>query len=181
MTSGVLRLSAQSTNEPPALVPAYGEIAPTFLEQHGALFIVGILLAAALAVFSLWKILQTRPALVLPSEKIARDALARRQAQPEDGNLLGEVSQVLRRYVGTVFQMPDVELTTAEFCAALARNEKIDQPLRESLSSLLRECDVRKFSPATSALPVNAVSRALEFVTHIENATRRRAAGAPSA
>ena len=176
----VARIFAQ-TNEPPTLVPAYGEISPTFLEQHGTIVVICGCAFLVLASLAIWKMLQPKPAVVLLPETIARDALARLQAQLEDGNVLSEVSQILRRYVGVVFQMPDAELTTAEFCAALARNDKITLQTGESISSFLRECDVRKFSPASSALPVNAVNRALEFVAHIENETRRRAADASSA
>ena len=166
-------VAAADTNALPALVPAYGEIAPTFLEQHKAIVIIGVLLAAALAALIVWKIFSPKPAPVLPPEKIARDALAKLQAQPEDGQLLSEVSQILRRYVGAVFHFSGGELTTAEFCSALARNEKINLQLGESVSNFLRECDVRKFSPAGGTASVNAVSRALKIVAQIEQETHR--------
>ena len=119
---------------------------------------------------------RSKPAPVLPPEKIAREALAKLQAQPEDGKLLSEVSQVLRRYVGAVFGFPGGEMTTAEFCSNISRNEKIGTELSGAIASFLRECDVRKFSPANSATPVNAVSRSVEFVSRIEKETHRPAA-----
>jgi len=177
----VEQLQAQPSNATPTLVPAYTELPPTFWEQHKTIVIIGVLLATALIVLLVWNVFRPKPAPILPPGKIARDALARLQAQPEDGNLLSEVSQILRGYVGAVFQMPGAELTTAEFCAALARNEKIDLQLGESVSSFLRECDVRKFSPAGGAAPVNAANRALEIVARIEQKTHRQDACATTA
>ena len=168
-----LTIHAQ-TNDLPALVPAYGEIPPTFLEQHKAIVIIGVFAFLTLAAFGVWKIFNPKPAPVLPPEKIAREALARLQAQPEDGKLLSEVSQILRRYVGTVFGFPGGEMTTAEFCGAISRHEKIGTELSGAIASFLRECDVRKFSPANSATPVNAVQRALEIVARVENETHRQ-------
>ncbi len=174
-------LHAQPSNALPALVPAYAELPPTFLEQHEMIVIIGVFALIISVAFVVWKIFHPRPAPILPPEKITRDALARLQVQPEDGKLLSEVSQILRRYVGAVLQMPGAELTTAEFCSALARNEKIDSQLGESVSSFLCECDVRKFSPAAGAAPVNAVSRALEIVAQVENETHQQTARATTA
>ena len=157
-----------ATNDPPALVPAYGEIRPTFLEQHGTLVIIGSFALIVLAALVLWKMLQPKPPVVLPPEVLARGALTKLLRQPEDGKLLSEVSQILRRYLGSAFQMPGAELTTAEFCSGLARNDKIDLQLGESVSSFLRECDMRKFSPASAAPPLDAVNRALNFVNDVE-------------
>ena len=155
------------TNDLLTLVPAYGEIPPTFWEQHKAIVIIGIFAFLLLAALVVWKIFNPKPAPVLPPETIAREALARLRAQPEDGKLLSEVSQILRRYIGAVFGFPGGEMTTAEFCGAISRHEKIGTELSGVMSSFLRECDVRKFSPVNSATPVNAVHRALELVKNI--------------
>lgn len=174
-------VATADTNALTALVPAYGEIAPTFLEQHKAIVIIGVLLAVALLSFVVWKIFNPKPAPVLPPEKIACDALARLQAQPEDGNVLSEVSQILRRYVGAAFNFPGGEMTTAEFCTNISQNEKIRTELASAISSFLRECDVRKFSPAGGAASVNAVNRALEIVARVEKETLRQDACATTA
>ncbi len=162
-------LSAQpATNALPALAPAYGKIPPTFWEQHGTAMLIGGFVLAVLAVLLIWKLLQPKPPVVLPPEMLAREALAKLQGQPEDGNLLSEVSQILRHYIGTEFKLPNGELTTAEFCAVIAGNERIGAELVQTIASFLRECDVRKFSPANAATPINAVSRALELILRAE-------------
>ena len=167
-----LTIHAQ-TNDLPTLIPAYGEIPPTFLEQHKAIVIIGVCAFLMLAALVAWKIFNPKPAPVLPPGKNARDALAKLQAQPEDGKLLSEVSQILRRYVGAVFGFPGGEMTTAEFCGAISRHEKTGTKLSGTIASFLRECDVLKFSPKNSETPVNAVPRALEFVARVEKETHR--------
>ena len=165
---------AADTSALPALIPAYGEIPPTFWEQNGTIVIIDVIVFLAVAVAVAWEIFRPKPAPVLPPEKTARAALTRLQAQPEDGELLSAVSQVLRRYIGTLFGFPGGEMTTAEFCAAISRHEKIGTELSGAIAGFLRECDVRKFSPANSATPINAVQRAMEIVARVENETHRQ-------
>lgn len=158
-------LSAQnSTNALPRLAPAYPEMPPTFWEQHGTTVLVGGVIFLAFVALVMWQILKPRPKPVLPPEILAREALAQLQRQPEDGQVLSDISQVLRRYVSTAFDISAGELTTAEFSAALAGSEKIGAELAQAVSSFLRECDERKFSPASATAPLNAAARALELV-----------------
>jgi hypothetical protein len=171
LTSAVAK--AADTNALPALAPAYGEMPPTFWEQRGTLVIIGVFAFIILAMLVLWKLFQPKPAVILPPEVLARDALAKLIGRPEDGKLLSDVSQILRRYVIAAFELPTGELTTAEFCAALAGNEKIGAELVGSISSFLRECDDRKFSPTKSA-PLDAANRALELVALSEKTRDRR-------
>ena len=108
---------------------------------------------------------------------VAREALAKLQRQPEDGNVLSQISQILRRYVGAAFQFPSGEATTAEFSAALAGSEKIGAELAQTISSFLHECDERKFSPANPTAPLNAATRALEIISLVEKVRHRCDAG----
>jgi hypothetical protein len=163
-----------STNTPPALSPAYPEIPPTFWEQEGTTVLVGGITLIALAVLILWKLFQSKPAVILPPEIVAREALAKLLRQPEDGKHLSEISQILRRYVIAAFALPVAELTTTEFSAVLAGSEKIGAELAQTISNFLRECDERKFSPASQPVSLNAASRALELVALVENATHRQ-------
>ena len=159
---------AADTNPLPPLAPAYPEMSPTFWEQQGAAILVGGFILLALAAFILWQLLTPRPQPIPPPETIAREALAKLQRQPEDGKMLSAVSQILRRFFGTVFGFPGGEMTTAEFCAAIAGNEKIGAELAQTISNFLRECDERKFSAAKPAEPLNAVARALALVVLVE-------------
>jgi hypothetical protein len=159
---------AADTNELPALIPAYGELPPTFWEQHQAAIIVAGFAVLAFAFYFLKVMLRPESPLILPPEAMARQALANLQDQPEDGKTLTSVSQILRRYVVAAFALPPAETTTAEFCAVIEANERIGSELAQSLSSFLRECDVRKFSPANNAAPLNAVNRARVLVSRSE-------------
>jgi hypothetical protein len=190
-----LSLFAQaSTNALPALAPPVGEIPPTFWEQHGTMILLaGIALIAAAALI-LWKLLQPKPPVILRPEILAREALTKLLRQPEDGKLLSDVSQILRRYIIAAFELPAAELTTTEFCAALAASENIGRELAGLISDFLRECDKRKFAPP-GAVGVQASAgsdsppampntlkhelqpvavRALELVSFVENATHRQ-------
>jgi hypothetical protein len=148
----------------PALAPPYGELPPTFGERYGAVVWIGICLVAAVVGFFVWKKCHPQPPPPLPPETVARRALAKWRGRPEDGKVLSDVSQVLRRYVTEAFALPPGERTTAEFCAALAGHETIGAELAQALTSFLRECDARKFSPADSCAPLQAVQRALELI-----------------
>jgi hypothetical protein len=163
---------AADTNALPTLAPAYGEIPPTFLEQHETAIIIGGFAFLAFAFLFLKVILRPESKAVLPPEVLAREALRKLLRQSEDGKHLSEVSQILRRYVVAAFDFPDAELTTTEFCAALAGSGKIGDELARSISNFLRECDERKFSTSSAATPLNAASGALEIISLAE---KRRA------
>ena len=184
-----LSVSAQTpTNPLPPLSPACPEIPPTFWEQHGTAILAGSVALIALAAVILWKLLQPEPAIVLPPEIVAREALVQLQRRPEDGKALSEISQILRRYVVAAFDLSAAELTTAEFCAALSASDRIGRELAQTISGFLRECDERKFAPPgrvgvqASACPDNpsapsgtpkcelqpAAARALEIVNLAE-------------
>ena len=182
--AGILSLPlatiAAGTNPLPVLDPPYSELPPTFWEQHHTGIFVSGFVFPALAALILWRILKPRPQPSLPPGTVAREALARLQRQPEDGNTLGEISRALRRYISVAFQFPATGLTTAEFSGALASNAKIGAELAQAISGFLRECDERKFSPAGPAAPLNAANRALELVAFAEKAKRRQDAGATS-
>jgi hypothetical protein len=171
---------AADTNEPAALIPAYGELQPTFWELHQIPIIVGVcaVLALAFLFFRVW--LRPRPPVILPPDVVACEALAALQGRPEDGKLLSEVSQILRRYVLAAFGLPAVEMTTAEFGNAMAAQEKIGAELALSISEFLRECDERKFSPAAIAPAFDGVACARELISRCET-RRRRSAPDPGA
>jgi hypothetical protein len=172
----VAAVAADTNDALTTLVPAYGELPPTFGEQHQGPIIVASSAVIAFAFLFLKVMLRPEIKIALPSETVARQALVKLQREPEDGNCLSAVSQILRRYVSEAFNLPNHELTTAEFCRAIESNPQIGVEPAGIVSSFLRECDVQKFSPAKSAPTINAASRALELVNEIE----KRRAGMPA-
>ncbi len=185
---------SQTTNDPPPLAPAYGEIPPTFWELHGTAILTGSVTLIALAALILWKLLQPKPLVIMPPEIVAREALVQLQHRPEDAKALSEISQILRRYVAAAFEWPSGEMTTTEFCITLASSGTIGAELAQRISSFLRECDERKFAPpgsvgvqasACSDSPPTtpgtlkrelqpAAARALELITLVEKVRDRQ-------
>ena len=160
-----LPLYAQSdTNAAPMLAPAYGELPLTFWEQHQAAILVAGFAFLGFALLSLTLWLRPQTEVILLPEVVARQALAKLQGRPEDGKLLSEISQILRRYIATVLKFPSAEMTTTECYAALSTNPAIGSELARAIASFLRECDNRKFSPAPSAAPFGGTDRALELI-----------------
>lgn len=169
-------LGQTNTNALQTLAPAYGELPPTFWERYGVgiLIITGVLVVAAGVV--VWRKLSPAPAPVVAPETIARGALAQLQHRPEDGKLLSEVSQILRRYAGAIFGFPGAEMTTTEFTATVAAGPGIDSQLAEALANFLRACDQGKFMAQNEAPPLNAVERAMQLIEQIENRRKEPAA-----
>lgn len=175
---------ADDTNALPQLAPAYGELSPTFWEQHHIAIIIG---SIAFLIFTLLLItlfmLRPETRAAIPPEAIARKALVKLQGQSEDGKVLSEISQILRRYLGAVLGLSAAGMTTTECFAALHASPKISADLVRMISSFLRECDGRKFAPTPPASPPDYVPRALTLVEltekHLRSAAPPRAAALP--
>ncbi len=157
----------------PPLRPPHAEMAPTFWEQHG----IGVALCVgfflALVGVAIWFLTRPKPPVVIPPEVLARKALEPLGQRPEDGALLSQVSQILRHYMSAAFNLPPIELTTTEFCRAIAGHELVGPELSAALSEFLRQCDQRKFSPPAPAPPLSVVDHALKL---IDQAQARRTA-----
>ena len=152
----------------PPLAPAYGEMQPTFWERYGpASVVIGLAFIAWLG-FIYWLFFRPQPPLTAPPEVSACETLTKLSRLPEDGKVLGEISQTLRRYIVVTFKLPDGELTTVEFSTALAGSQKVGGDLAQTISSFLRECDQRKFSAVNPSAPLNAANRALQLVDQSE-------------
>jgi hypothetical protein len=163
----------------PPLLPAHGELPPTFWEQHG--WSVALVVVAALAFIALVVIWLTRPApgVVIPPELVARRALEALRNQSEDGPLLMRVSGILRHYLMHACGLPVAERTTTELCRELAALPRLDRGLVEAIAAFLRQCDERKFSPEPPVAPSPAVAAALEIVARVEAHNRQPAPGPP--
>ena len=179
---------AAATNAPgpeeiPLLRPPHAEMPPAFWEQHGLwVILVGVLLLALVGTAA-WFLLRPKPLAVVPPEIQARQALEPLRPQPEDGPLLSRVSQVLRHYVAAAFDLPPEELTTAEFCRAMASHAQVGPELSAALGEFFRQCDQRKFAPPVPAPPLGAVTQALKLIElgEARRAQLRRAAEAQAA
>jgi hypothetical protein len=174
---------APAPEEIALLRPPHAELPPAFWEQHGLwVILVGVLLLALVGA-AVWYLLRPKPPAVAAPEVRAREALEPLRSQPEDGLLLSRVSQVLRHYVVAAFDLPPEELTTAEFCRAMAGHALIGAELSTVLGEFLRQCDRRKFAPSVPAQPLGAVARALQLVElgEARRAGLRRAAEAKAA
>ena len=156
----------------PPLRPPRGEIAPTFWEQNGLWVIILGVLLLGLVCAAVWWLRRPRPAVIVPPEAQARQALEPLRNQPEDGAVLSRISQILRRYVGAAFALPPGEMTTGDFCRAIAGHERIGVELSATLGDFLRRCDERKFGPPATMPALGAAAQALKL---IELAEVRRA------
>jgi hypothetical protein len=156
----------------PPLRPPRGEIPPTLWEQNRLrVIIAGALLLGLVGVVVWWR-RRPRPAVIVPPDAQARRALEPLREQAEDGAALSRISQILRRYVGVAFGLPPGEMTTADFCRAIAGHERLGAELSATLGEFLRSCDERKFAPPAPRPALGAAAHALEL---IELAEARRA------
>ena len=168
-------LSAVAQEELPKLQPPLGEIPPTFWEQHGTTVMVSVSVAILLLALVVWLLLRGKPPVVLPPEVQARTALEALLQMPEDGKVISRASQILRRYVQTVFQLPAGEPTTTEFCQLMAGHSDIDEELAKALADFLHQSDERKFK-SVSLPAFGVVSRALRLVEQAEVRRKQRSA-----
>lgn len=152
-------------NKPLKLLPPYGELPPTFWEQHGTTIIIVSLAVVLIAALVAWWLLRPKPPVFISPEVQARRALENYLNRQENGAVLSQVSQILRRYVIAAFDLPPGEPTTTEFCRMLSGQNAIGVELSNAVSEFLRQCDEHKFSPQPPAEPPGAVARALELVS----------------
>jgi len=156
------------TNALPALLPPYGDLPPTFGEQHGTSVWIAGIGTVVLVAYVLWLLFSREPEIIVPPEAQARQALELLRQQPEDGVVLSRVSQVVRNYFVAAFQLSPGEFTTAEFSRTLSSCEKINAELATVATDFLRDCDTRKFSTATASTTFDAVNQALQLVAQAE-------------
>jgi hypothetical protein len=160
-----------SGEEIPPLLPPRPEIPPSFGEQYGLWLIAGGTLALAGVCAAVWFLTRPKPPAVIAPAVRARAALESLRDKAEDGVILSEVSQILRRYITAVFGLPEAELTTTEFCEEIGKIENVGPELSAEIRCLLTECDRRKFAPSSFApptLPPGAVTRACRLIDQAE-------------
>ena len=132
------------------LRPPRGEIPPTFWERNsGWIMAAGLLLLVAIAAARLVAHAAqaaggsaARRAGTQGAGAAARTAGERGRAEPGLAN-----PATLR---GAAFALPPGEMTTADFCRAIAGQARVGDELSSALSDFLRNCDERKFAPAAA-------------------------------
>jgi Domain of unknown function (DUF4381) len=156
--------NSSEVNAIPPLRPPHPELPPSFWERYGLwVILLGVLLLVLVGVV-VWLVTRSRPPLLVPPYEVARRELAPLRQKPKDGALLSQVSQILRHYIVAAFNLPPAEMTTTEFCAAIASNAQIGRELAAALSDFFRLCDHDKFSPPVPVPPLNAVAQALKLI-----------------
>jgi hypothetical protein len=156
--------SSPDPNDIPPLRPPHGELPPGFWERYGPWSLAAVLLLVVLVAGILRLILRPKPPLLVPPAEAARTALEPLRQQPEDGALLSRVSQIVRHYFAAAFSLPPEELTTTEFCRALADTSRPGPELSTAVAEFLRQCDQRKFAAPSPAPPLSAVAQATKLI-----------------
>jgi hypothetical protein len=175
--------SGEGSDTDLVLSPPQGLMPPTFWERFGWPLSIACLLCLIGAGVLLWLLTRPRPPVVVPPAWEARRMLQLLLKRPEDGAVLSQISQALRRYVAAAFNLPPGEFNTAEFNRLIEGHERIGDELSRSLREFLRECDERKFAPVAVPPVIGSVARALRL---LETAEARRtlvnlAASSPAA
>ena len=145
---------------------------PTYWEQRSGLVVASGVVLLGVILAGIWFARRARPQVTVPAEVQARAALETIRGQAETGAVLSTVSQNLRHYITAAFDLPPEELTTTEFCEAIAQNESIGPQLATAISEFLRRGDQRKFAPSADGAPLEAVPQAFRL---IEMSEARRA------
>ncbi len=143
--------ATNETNEIPALRPPREEIPPTFWETHGAWIVAGGLTATVVGGLVIWYIFKPRPAPVVPPEVRARQSLDLLTGKPMDREALSRMSQTLKLYLSEAFGLPKGEMTTAEFCQAMAAKPEVGPVLMKQMGQFLRRADEAKFAPESAS------------------------------
>ena len=143
---------AATTNAPSEdallkLRPPRGEIPPTFWERNGVWVIAAAVVLLVVIACVAWWLPRPKPAAPVPPDLRARKTLEPLRQKAQDGAVLSQVSQILRHYVSAAFALPPGEMTTADFCRAIADQGRLGDDLSASLSDFLRKCDALKFAP----------------------------------
>jgi hypothetical protein len=161
-----------TSDDLPPLRPPRSEILPTFWERHQITIIVVVVLLLVLVFVGLWVLSRPKPPIIAPPAAKAREALHNLRNQPETGELLSKISQVIRAYFMAAFNLPQRELTTGEFSRIIIDQENIGPALADGVVEFLRECDRRKFAPPAQLQPLGALDCAAKL---IDDAESRRA------
>ncbi len=165
-------LASAAADADAKLLPPYGELPPTFWEQHRAPLIASAALLLIAVAIGFWLWFRPKPVVEVPPVVEARNDLEPLRSTAEDTVVLGTVSRVVRRYFVRAYALPANEPTTAELVRVLCARTDVPAGVAARTGELLRQCDERKFARESTAEPLNAVARALELVALAETRAR---------
>jgi hypothetical protein len=160
------RAQTNGSSDLPAssLMPPRGEIPPTFWEQYGIWVLIGAALFLGLVTLGIWFAIRPKLVPAVPYSVHAREELESLRQQPQDAPLLSRTSQILRRCLAALFDLPSGELNTSEFCQAALGSAKLGPDLARDSIEFLKACDLHKFAPSHPDAPADAVGRALSMI-----------------
>lgn len=160
-----------SADKIPPLRPPRGEVPPGFWDLYSSWVIAGAAIVLLLCGLLIWLWMRPKPPpLITPPAIQARRALEPLRLQTETGALLSQVSQVVRHYFSVAYALPPAEMTTTEFCRALAGLKSVDSELTNEVVEFLRQCDERKFAAIPPRPPLRAAVAAERFIEKSEAA-----------
>jgi hypothetical protein len=155
------------------LRPPHAEFRPGFWEQHGAWFVAAAIVVLGAAAFWITRLRQPASVPVTPPEEIARRALEPLRGRTEDAALTAQVSQIIRKYVISAFDLPPDELTSGELIKSLQANRQVVPELIDVVGNFLKQCDERKFGPPPTADRTDTVAVASQLIADIESHLRK--------
>src|SRR5437016_7715204 len=161
---GLAATNSELSDEIPPLKPPRGEIPPGFWEQNAIWIITATVLALCVVALAIWFFARKNKPEALPPEVEARAALKSFAGKTETGQVVSEVSRIVRRYFAAAFGLPRQEFTTAEFTRTAVACEPIGPDLAERIGKFLRECDQTKFAIENKVPPPYALEMATKLI-----------------
>ncbi len=137
---GLAATNSELSDEIPPLKPPRGEIPPGFWEQNAIWIIAATVLALCVVALAIWFFARKNEPEALPPEVEARAALKSFGGKTETGQVVSEVSRIVRRYFTAAFGLP------------------------ERIGKFLRECDQTKFAIENKVPPPYALEMATKLI-----------------
>jgi hypothetical protein len=152
--------------------------------------VAGVVLILSLIVVAIVRLLIRRPEILAPPPKpwvVAEKAMERLAEQIEQGidaeNFFVELTDIVRTYIESVFDLPATEQTTPEFLEVLKLSDKLSADHRLLLMDFLNAADMVKFARAAADQQqiMNALKSACQFVIDTSESLMRAPAEAATA
>lgn len=152
--------------------------------------IAGVVLILSVIIVAIVRLLMRRPEILAPPPKpwvVAEKAMERLAEQIEQGmdaeDFFVELTDIVRTYIESAFDLPATEQTTPEFLEALKLSDKLSADYRLLLMDFLNAADMVKFARAAADQQqiMNALKSARQFVIDTSESLMRAPAEAAPA